>query len=69
MAQPSRQTPADESDAKYFITVGILMVVIIAALAALWLMERRRRTIAEGNLGRVMLKYDGLKSISQADGA
>ncbi len=62
MTEANRSAPGDKSDTRYFITAGILMVVIIATLAALWLIERRRRIGAETNLVRVNLKYSGLRA-------
>jgi len=47
-----RPDPA-KADGRYFVAVGVLLVIIIAALAALWLMERSRRQEAQQRLADV----------------
>lgn len=53
-------------DTRYLAVVGVLLVMIIASLAALWLMERQRRVAAQqqlaeaGNpLSELLKKVDG----------
>ena len=42
--------PQGRGDGRYFLAVGVLLVLIIAALAALWLIERSRRMEAQREL-------------------
>jgi hypothetical protein len=44
------QRPAQEVNLRFFLIVGVLMVMIIALLAGLWLRERVRATRAEYEL-------------------
>ena len=54
---------AESSDGKYLAVVGGLLIIIIAALASLWIRERRGRILAESRLGAVQAKYEQLQSI------
>ncbi len=50
--EPGAKMTPERTDGKYQIAVGILMVLIIGSLAALWVMERNRRVKAEKNLAK-----------------
>jgi len=52
-------------DGKYGTLVGVLLVVIVAALAALWLLERNRRGEAERRLAEAR-RSPGLEALLPA---
>ncbi|MDY6913881.1 MAG: hypothetical protein SVT52_05440 [Planctomycetota bacterium] len=54
---------SESSDGKYLAVVGGLLLIIIAALASLWLRERRGRILAENRLVTVQARYEQLQSI------
>ena len=56
---PGREPGQSRSDARYLAVVGALMVLIIAALAVLWVTENYRRRNAEADLA----KYKQLSAI------
>jgi Flp pilus assembly protein TadB len=43
-------------DVKYFVIVGLLLVIIMAVLAQLWQLERERRITAEKRLSEMYLE-------------
>lgn len=60
---PSPRPTAAQADIKYLAFVGGLLVLIVAALASLWLMERARRVNAENQLDHANRKAEGLQAV------
>ncbi len=63
MTEENLSESAVKSDNRYFLIVGVLLLVIIAALASLWLLERSRRLQAENDLSRITHDYSSLKTV------
>jgi hypothetical protein len=51
-----------QTDSRYLIIVGALLLVIIGSLAALWMMERNRRITAENDLVAANGKMQSLQT-------
>ncbi len=56
-------SPQSAGGVKYLATVGVLLVIIIAMLAVLWVRERRGRIAAEVAAARAETALNGLKEI------
>jgi len=61
MNEPSNQPTVLRADGRYLATIGILLVLIIGLLAALWVRERRRRRRTEGQYASLRAQHDGLR--------
>lgn len=60
------EQPNDDGWARFQpILIGALVAMIVIALAALWLMESRRRKAAETELGRVLRREEALRQVVQ----
>ena len=74
-SQPSPSPPNDqakgrpqEPNVRFFMIVGVLLLIIIALLAGLWLRERVRATASELDLGRLRARNEYLEAmIKQLD--
>jgi hypothetical protein len=54
---------AQEVNARFFLIVGVLLVMIIALLAGLWLRERVRATTAEYELRQITRQHRMLEAV------
>lgn len=50
-------------DSTYFLVVGLLLVMIIASLAVLWVRERKRRLAAEAGVARLTGQKRQMQSV------
>ena len=67
-AQTDRSSSAGSSDParaglKYFATVGVLLVIVIGLLAALWLRERHGRVSAQHEAAQWKQKFSRLEGV------
>ena len=61
--QPVNARPPAQTDTRYLLIVGILMLLIVVSLAVLWVTERNRRLTAEtraANAAATQQKIQGL---------
>ena len=69
-SEPSLSPPNDqakgrpqEPNVRFFMIVGVLLLIIIALLAGLWLRERVRATAAERDLRRLRARNEYLEAM------
>ncbi len=59
----STRSSQNRTGANYLVTVGVLLVIIIALLAVLWVRERRARVAAEQTAATAQRELEGLKAV------